>query len=74
MVPSNWVSGTVPVMECVRGGLTGTSEPKWQSNASFLDGAARWKIVGVATIYEILSINENETNRVETIIKVREIN
>lgn len=74
---TNWVSGAVPILKCVSPGATAAKEPKrWPTKigATIRDGGAIWRVVGRAVLYEVIAVNANESNRVETIVRCKEIN
>lgn len=77
VVPTNWVSGAAPVLECVCPGASGAIEPrKWplKLRATKTDGTVVWRVVDRAELYEVLAVNANESNPLETVAKCKEIN
>ena len=76
VVATNWDNGKTMVFRCIKSGMSGTTEPVWPTrmSARIWDGQTGWVAAFVATIYEVIAINKNETQAIETIVRVKEIN
>ncbi len=76
VVATNWDNGKTIVFRCIKSGMSGTTEPVWPTrmSARIWDGQTGWVATFVATIYEVIAINKNETQAIETIVRAKEIN
>jgi hypothetical protein len=70
-----WVAGTTPTYLCVQAGETGANEPRWptRKGTTAADGTVVWKYIGEASVYEITSTNSDESQRVEVLVRLREL-
>ncbi len=76
VVATNWINGRTMVFRSLKNAQSGVLEPSWQLSlrSQTVDGAALWLAIYEATIYEVISINNNESNFVETVVRAKELN
>ncbi len=75
VAPSRWVSGETPFFRCIIAGNTAAIEPIWpqQPGQKIGDGTCLWQLAGFANLYEVIAVNKRETQNVETLVRVKEL-
>lgn len=76
VVSTNWINGKTVAFRALYSARSGPIEPDWpmRLRSRIDDGAALWVGTYLATIYEVIAVNTNESNLTETVVRVKEIN
>lgn len=75
VVGTKWTKGETPVFRCEKAGRTAFREPTWPTRlrSRFNEGSITWRLVGFATVFEVVSSNSDETQNIETIVRAEKL-